>query len=32
MTFLVNGIGHIQINVADVGSVVRDATEILVCT
>jgi len=29
MTFLVNAIGHIQINVADVGGVVRDATEIL---
>lgn len=29
MSFLVNAIGHIQINVADVGGVVRDATGIL---
>jgi catechol 2,3-dioxygenase-like lactoylglutathione lyase family enzyme len=29
MTFLVNAIGHIQIDVADVAGVVRDATEVL---
>jgi catechol 2,3-dioxygenase-like lactoylglutathione lyase family enzyme len=29
MTYLVNSIGHVQLNVADMNAVVRDATEIL---